>query len=396
MQEVPQGYPKHHWIAVGHLGEAADEAVKEFPKLAAEIRKHRIKYMADPTYSVPILDLIEKASNHVKHEAKMTKKGQGFVSDEISHLMKDGPSKGPQKDKKMPQKQAVAVALDVARRKGFKSAPNPNEQVSIFDSIVQEMEFPGQASPSVDERQREREDRQRRMAHKRKLKVRRGTSSKTAKFGNRWAYRPKTKSIRGQPKKRQRWGETDPIHHEVARAGAEIGPDLAHGRNALARRFQRGAPPENTHVTSAIANRYPVLKDREDNTMSIFDSITERELPEAFKKNWGRFSSKAKKPEDDDGEQEEEEDEREEKDDDDDNEVEESSIFDAIVRHESNGSLFDGIVKDSTRPSKSVFDGIVESKNTAATGANWDDRVARTMALAEELVGIRNLAKKSK
>jgi len=66
---------------------------------------------------------------------KMTKKGQSFVSDEISHLIKDGPSKGPQKYKKMPQKQAVAVALDVARRKGYKSS-SKEEAVSIFDGIV--------------------------------------------------------------------------------------------------------------------------------------------------------------------------------------------------------------------------------------------------------------------
>ena len=69
--------------------------------------------------------------------AKMTKKGQTFVGDEISHLMKDGPSKGPQKDKKMPQKQAIAVALDVARRKGFKTASRKEEDMSIFDSIVE-------------------------------------------------------------------------------------------------------------------------------------------------------------------------------------------------------------------------------------------------------------------
>lgn len=66
----------------------------------------------------------------------MTKKGQAFVGDEISHLMKDGPSKGPQKGKKMPQKQAIAVALDVADRKGFKSAPRKEEAMSIFDSVI--------------------------------------------------------------------------------------------------------------------------------------------------------------------------------------------------------------------------------------------------------------------
>ena len=66
----------------------------------------------------------------------MTKKGQSFVGDEISHLMKDGPSKGPQTGKKMTQKQAIAVALDVARRKGYKSAPRKEEAMSIFDSII--------------------------------------------------------------------------------------------------------------------------------------------------------------------------------------------------------------------------------------------------------------------
>lgn len=73
----------------------------------------------------------------------MTKKGRGFVSDEISHLMKDGPSKGPQKGKTMPQKQAVAVALDVARRKGFKTSPK-EESASIFDQLVK-----AEAAPSL-------------------------------------------------------------------------------------------------------------------------------------------------------------------------------------------------------------------------------------------------------
>ena len=62
MQEVHQGYPAHRWIAIGHMGEAADEALKEHPKFADEIRKHRIKYMGDADYDVPIMDLIEKAS----------------------------------------------------------------------------------------------------------------------------------------------------------------------------------------------------------------------------------------------------------------------------------------------------------------------------------------------
>jgi hypothetical protein len=62
MQEVHQGYPAHNWIAVGHLGEAADESLRDYPKLAAEIRRHRIAYMKNPKYEVPIMELIAKAT----------------------------------------------------------------------------------------------------------------------------------------------------------------------------------------------------------------------------------------------------------------------------------------------------------------------------------------------
>lgn len=48
------------------------------------------------------------------------KKHRGFVSQEISHLMHGHASKGPLKGKHVPQKQAVAIALNVARRKGIK------------------------------------------------------------------------------------------------------------------------------------------------------------------------------------------------------------------------------------------------------------------------------------
>lgn len=48
-------------------------------------------------------------------------KRRGFVSQEISHLMHGKASKGPLKGKHVPQKQAVAIALNVARRKGIKS-----------------------------------------------------------------------------------------------------------------------------------------------------------------------------------------------------------------------------------------------------------------------------------
>jgi hypothetical protein len=51
------------WIAIGHLGEAADECVGEFPLFADEIRRERLQLMQDPTYAIPL--------RHLLHQAKM-------------------------------------------------------------------------------------------------------------------------------------------------------------------------------------------------------------------------------------------------------------------------------------------------------------------------------------
>ncbi len=43
--ESAKGYPFHLWIAVGHLAEAEDECVSEFPELTDNIRKVRLSIM---------------------------------------------------------------------------------------------------------------------------------------------------------------------------------------------------------------------------------------------------------------------------------------------------------------------------------------------------------------
>jgi 2'-5' RNA ligase len=83
MDETKQGYPAHRWLAIGHLGEAASEALKKFPKLADEIREHRIKYISNPDYAVPVVELIEKASKLVSEAANEDHKDQitGGIAD---------------------------------------------------------------------------------------------------------------------------------------------------------------------------------------------------------------------------------------------------------------------------------------------------------------------------
>lgn len=45
-----RGYPHHFFFALGHLAEAEDESVKQFPKLAAWIRDQRLQWQEDAAY----------------------------------------------------------------------------------------------------------------------------------------------------------------------------------------------------------------------------------------------------------------------------------------------------------------------------------------------------------
>lgn len=52
------------------------------------------------------------------------------VSDEISQLMRKGPSRGPRKGQKYTQKQAVAAALDMQRRGDNREGPKMRKRKS--------------------------------------------------------------------------------------------------------------------------------------------------------------------------------------------------------------------------------------------------------------------------
>lgn len=42
LEEVYKGYPDHKWLALGHLAEAEDESLREYPELATKIREARL------------------------------------------------------------------------------------------------------------------------------------------------------------------------------------------------------------------------------------------------------------------------------------------------------------------------------------------------------------------
>ena len=53
--EAELGYPKHRWLAIGHLAEASEETVGRWPALANELRVERLAMMGDLQY-VPMLE----------------------------------------------------------------------------------------------------------------------------------------------------------------------------------------------------------------------------------------------------------------------------------------------------------------------------------------------------
>lgn len=51
LSEAHQGYPTHLFYSLGHMAEASDELVKEYPKYAEMIRAERKKLEENPEYS---------------------------------------------------------------------------------------------------------------------------------------------------------------------------------------------------------------------------------------------------------------------------------------------------------------------------------------------------------
>ena len=60
LSEFHQGYPTHIFYALGHMAEAGDELVKEYPKHAEMVRAERKKLEENPDYSPDFNQLLEK------------------------------------------------------------------------------------------------------------------------------------------------------------------------------------------------------------------------------------------------------------------------------------------------------------------------------------------------
>ena len=93
MLEARKGYVVHSWLAVGHLAEAEDETLEDYPDLSELIREERLNYIeslndilredyVESFYNIDSLSLIEKVTDKVielkmetlKEDKKVVKK----------------------------------------------------------------------------------------------------------------------------------------------------------------------------------------------------------------------------------------------------------------------------------------------------------------------------------
>jgi len=56
--EKAKGYPEHYWFVMGHLAEAEDELVMDFPEETVLVRAERLKLQKDRNYEMPFAALI--------------------------------------------------------------------------------------------------------------------------------------------------------------------------------------------------------------------------------------------------------------------------------------------------------------------------------------------------
>lgn len=70
LKETKTGYPTFRWFVIGHLAEAEEETVRDYPELANEIREYRTEWDADETTIIPFEDLLSKVEELLMEEAE--------------------------------------------------------------------------------------------------------------------------------------------------------------------------------------------------------------------------------------------------------------------------------------------------------------------------------------
>ena len=70
IKEMNTGYPAFKWYVIGHLAEAEEETVRDYPSLANEIREYRVEWSDLQTLIIPFEELFARIDELLIEESE--------------------------------------------------------------------------------------------------------------------------------------------------------------------------------------------------------------------------------------------------------------------------------------------------------------------------------------
>ena len=94
-KEYKTGYPSFHWFVIGHLAEAEEETVRDYPDLANEIREYRVAWTDDHDLVVPYEELLGRIDELLEATEDDPNETQTIDPEKLPHKGETGPGPDP-------------------------------------------------------------------------------------------------------------------------------------------------------------------------------------------------------------------------------------------------------------------------------------------------------------
>ena len=75
IKEMKTGYPSFKWFVIGHLAEAEEESVREYPDFANEVREYRTAWEDDQSVVIPFEELFSKIDELLEYDEQVADDG---------------------------------------------------------------------------------------------------------------------------------------------------------------------------------------------------------------------------------------------------------------------------------------------------------------------------------
>lgn len=105
-KEYKTGYPSFRWFVIGHLAEAEEETVRDYPEFANEIREHRVAWAEDQDVVIPYEVLLGNVDVLLEELAREIREYRAPGTEDHDVVIPDEDSNSPE------MKQAIDTAIE--------------------------------------------------------------------------------------------------------------------------------------------------------------------------------------------------------------------------------------------------------------------------------------------